>query len=115
MPTPEALFGKLKKTLGAYAKSGRPESQTALADLLIQIEQADALKGLGCQEKECRLCSWGRPEARDWENPCRLWAFAETVGDASYAGRKGNAPVQKEALALLDALEASPLPTRKKK
>lgn len=113
MPTPEALLDTLKRTLGAYAKSGRPESQTALADLLVRVEQADVLKRLGCQEKECRLCTWGRPDAKEWENQCRLWAFAETVQDASYAGRKGNASVQKEARDLLSALEASPLPRKK--
>jgi hypothetical protein len=113
MPTPEAMLGKLRKTLDAFAKSGRPESQTALADLLSQMEQADVLKQLGCLEQECRLCTWGRADAKDWENQCRLWTFAETVGDASYAGRKGNATVQKEARALLEALEGSPLPRKR--
>jgi hypothetical protein len=114
MRTPAALLDTLRKTLGAYARSGRPESQTSLADLLLQMEQAETLKELGCQEKDCRLCAWGRPEAKDWENQCRLWAFAETAQDAAYAGRKGNASVQKEARDLLAALEASPLPGRKK-
>jgi hypothetical protein len=114
MPTPEALFDRLKKTLAAYAKSGRPESQAALADILVEVERTGALKAVGCQESGCRVCSWGKEDAQDWKNQCRLWAFAEVIEDSSYTGRRGNAAVQQEARELLEALKASPLPVRKK-
>lgn len=113
MSTPETLFDRLKKTLAAYAKSGRPETQAALADILVEVERTGALKAIGCQEKECRICSWGKMDAQDWKNQCRLWAFAEIIEDGAYTGRRGNAAVQQEARDLLDALKASPLPVKK--
>ena len=114
MRTPETLFNTLRKALAAYGKSGKPESLVALADLLVEIQRTDALKGLGCQEKECRICSWGKEDAQDWKNQCRLWAFTEVVEDAAYTGRRGNAAVQKEARELSEALKASPRPIKKK-
>ena len=114
MPTPEELLGTLRKTLAAYAKSGRPETQAALADILVEIQRTDALKALGCNEKECRICSWGKESPQDWKNQCRLWAFSETIEDSAYTGRRGNAATQQEARELLDAIQASPLPVKKK-
>lgn len=114
MRTPEALLATLKKTLGAYAKSGRPESMAALADLLVEIQRTDVLKALGCQEKECHICSWGKEDAQDWKNQCRLWAFTEVIEDAAYTGRRGNASVVKEARELYEALRSSPRPVKKK-
>ena len=114
MPTPEALLDALKRTLAAYAKSGRPETQAALADILVEVQRTDALKALGCQEKECRICSWGKESAQDWKNQCRLWAFAEIIEDSAYTGRRGNATVQEEARDLFEALKSSALPVKKR-
>lgn len=114
MPSPESLIARLKKTLEAYAKSGRPESMTALGDILLEIENSGALKAVGCLEKDCAICAWGVANAREWENKCRLWTFAEAVEDAAYAGRRGNAAVQAEAARLLEAMAHSPFPGKKK-
>ena len=114
MRTPETLFNTLRKALAAYAKSGKPESLVALADLLVEIQRTDALKNLGCQERECRICSWGKENAQEWKNQCRLWAFTEVVEDSAYTGRRGNASVQQEARELSDALKASTRPVKKK-
>lgn len=109
MPGATTLIDEIKKVLGAYAKNAKPESMFTLKDMLRELDRTEALKEIGCNEN-CPVCTWGRPEARAWENHCRIWAFLELIEDQDAGRERGNAVVQKEARDLLEALETSDRP-----
>lgn len=101
-----ALVAEIRKVLGAYARNAKPESMATLKDLIGELDRSGGLKELGC-DQNCPVCAWGDPEAKAWENRCRIFAFLELVEDQDPVRQgRGSALVQREARALLEAIDA---------
>ena len=69
---------ELKNVLGAYLKTYRSEYLLATREYLKEIDAAQGLKALGCEEK-CLGCFLGHEQLPDGLNPCRMWALYEAL------------------------------------
>ena len=106
MNLPDERVEELKNILGHYVKNHKREALNAARDLLTQLRMSGALTAMGCKE-ECDLCPWGTPGAREWDNPCRLWALWESLTDLDPKAVPSPA-VRQRAADLHAALEAAP-------
>jgi len=69
---------ELKNALRAYLKTFRGEYLLAVKEYLNEINAAQGLKALGCEEK-CLGCFLGHEKLPDALNPCRMWALHEAL------------------------------------
>jgi len=100
--------GELRNILGHYLTNNKREALNAARDLLTELRMSGALTAMGCKE-ECALCPWGTPGAKEWDNPCRLWALWEVLTDLEPKAAPGPL-VRQRAAELHAALQSARRP-----